>query len=187
MKNINKFLIIATILASGFSYHQSFASCPPDCASGSVINDPVFKGRDTNQYGWNNFQPNSNTNITPPIPTNTSNPDPSPTNTPPAGSLNAKLCSGVQTFKTLSDIVNFFTCFILRSIIPLLFAGALGLFVFGVVKYFMHANDSKERAEGSKFMLWGIVALAVMISVWGLVSILTNTFGISFAIPLLSQ
>ncbi len=99
----------------------------------------------------------------------------------------SSICSGVNKLKTLSDIVNFFTCFILKSIVPLLFAVALAIFVYGVITYFMHANDSTKREEGSKFMLWGIIALAVMFSVWGLVKILTNTFGIDFGIPLLKQ
>ena len=50
-------------------------------------------------------------------------------------------------------------------------------------------NDSEEskKAKGRNFMIWGIIALAVMVSVWGLVGILENTFGINNVLPTLKS
>jgi uncharacterized membrane protein YidH (DUF202 family) len=66
-----------------------------------------------------------------------------------------------------------------RSIIPLIFALAIALFVWGVVQYVINADSEEKRKKGKQFMIWGIIALAVMISVWGLVKIVTNTFGVT--------
>ena len=94
------------------------------------------------------------------------------------GSLN--LDSG----KTVSDVLKFGTCFIQKSIIPLLFAIAVLVFIYGVVD-FIRASSTGDGDLGEKkqFMVWGIVALAVMTGVWGLVAIITNTFGIGNVIP----
>lgn len=77
------------------------------------------------------------------------------------------------------DLVCYITRIINDAIIPLLFAVATAFFVWGTVKFFIiNVDDEKKRQEGKQFMLWGIIALAVMISVWGLVAILGGTFGI---------
>jgi len=84
---------------------------------------------------------------------------------------------------TVADIFNFFTCLIAKTFIPLLFALALIVFIYGVLKYMMNASDETKREEGRQFMLWGIVALFVMFSVWGLVGVLRNTFSVGNVIP----
>lgn len=93
------------------------------------------------------------------------------------GSLN--LDSG----KTVSDVLKFGTCFIQKSIIPLLFAVAVLVFIYGVVDFIKTSAEGGEKNDKKNFMVWGIVALAVMTGVWGLVGIITNTFGIGNVIP----
>ncbi len=61
------------------------------------------------------------------------------------------------------------------------------IFVYGVMKYIANGADEAKREEGRKFMLWGIIAFFVMISVWGLVGILRDTFGVHNVIPQLPQ
>ncbi|MEK7175276.1 MAG: pilin [Patescibacteria group bacterium] len=84
------------------------------------------------------------------------------------------------------DYVQYITCIIGSAVIPLIFALALAMFIWGVVQYVIK-DEEKAKKEGQQFMLWGVIALAVMISVWGLVGILTNTFGIEFMIPQLKD
>ena len=77
------------------------------------------------------------------------------------------------------DLLCYITKIINDSVIPLIFAVATVMFVWGVVQFFIiNADEEKKRAQGKQFMIWGIVALAVMLSVWGLVGILSTTFGI---------
>jgi hypothetical protein len=84
--------------------------------------------------------------------------------------------------KNIGDLFHFVTCLIEVSIIPLMFAIAVLVFIYGVVK-FIGTEESAEKEDGRQFMIWGIVALAVMFSIWGLVTILGNTFGVSNVIP----
>src|SRR3989344_482763 len=76
-------------------------------------------------------------------------------------------------------LLNYATCIIGSSIIPFIFAIAVVMFVWGAVKFFIiDADEEAKREQGKQFMLWGIIALAVMVSIWGLVNILGETFDI---------
>lgn len=79
--------------------------------------------------------------------------------------------------------VQDFLCYITRiindSVIPLIFALAVVMFVWGTIKFFIiNSDEEAKRAQGKQFMIWGIVALAVMLSIWGLVAILGSTFNV---------
>lgn len=80
---------------------------------------------------------------------------------------------------TIDGVVGWLTKFINNTLVYLIFALAFLLFLWGVFKYFFGsgANAEENRREGGKFILWSIIAFAVMISVWGLVNVLVNTFG----------
>ena len=66
---------------------------------------------------------------------------------------------------------------IVNNIIPILFAVALLGFFYGLVKFIFGGEGSAEEAK--KIMLWGIVALFVMASVWGLVNFLGTAVGVN--------
>jgi hypothetical protein len=64
----------------------------------------------------------------------------------------------------------------------------VGVFIWGVIQYLRNTTDPKKREEGRSFMIYGIVSLFVMISIWGLVGFLGNTFGVSTTfVPSLPQ
>src|SRR3989338_1290889 len=80
---------------------------------------------------------------------------------------------------TIGALFNLVTCNINKFVIPLIFALALAAFIWGVMQFFiLNPDEEAKREEGKQFILWGIVALAVMLSVWGLVKILGKTFGL---------
>ena len=65
---------------------------------------------------------------------------------------------------------------IVNSIIPILFALALLGFFYGLVRYIFGKEDDREAAK--KTMLWGVIALFVMASVWGLVAFVQDAVGV---------
>lgn len=86
--------------------------------------------------------------------------------------------SGCRMGENFQGVLGYFTCIINDSVIPFIFAIAIVMFMWGAVKFFIiNSDEEAKREQGKQFMIWGIVALAVMISVWGLVAILTSTFG----------
>jgi succinate dehydrogenase/fumarate reductase cytochrome b subunit len=64
---------------------------------------------------------------------------------------------------------------LLRKALVFLIALAVVWFIWNVIRYTMSDNEeSKEKARSQ--MIWGIVAIAVIVSVWGLVAVLQNMF-----------
>ncbi len=81
------------------------------------------------------------------------------------------------------DYIDFYASGILVMInwyiVPVLFAIAFLYFLWGVYNYFiLGADDEKKLETGRQFTLWSIIAFVVILSVWGLVAILANTFGL---------
>ena len=56
--------------------------------------------------------------------------------------------------------------------VPVLVALALVLFMVGVVKYIYNEGESKNR----ELIMWSLIAVFVLVSVWGILRILVNTF-----------
>ena len=63
-----------------------------------------------------------------------------------------------------------------NTIIQVLIAFAVLYIIFTVVRYIMAADNPEKRDPFGKAVLWGIVGLFVILSIWGLVNILSNTF-----------
>ena len=94
--------------------------------------------------------------------------------------------AGIALTGTSDSVIRSAACLLEQAVVPLLFAMAAAVFVWGVVK-FIGTQESAEREKGKQFMVWGIVALAVMFCVWGLVRVLGGTFGVNSVIPQLPQ
>ena len=62
------------------------------------------------------------------------------------------------------------------AIMPLMFLAALTWFIWGVVEFIRNSDNQEKRKEGRTRMLWGIIALFVMVSFLGITSIFTETF-----------
>ncbi len=72
-----------------------------------------------------------------------------------------------------------------KSLIPLVIALSLLYFSWGLFQL-VKTNNENAREDAIKMMTFGILALFVMVSVWGLVNILTTTvFAGGLATPLL--
>ena len=62
--------------------------------------------------------------------------------------------------------------------VPVLFAVAFIVFVWGAFETFIVGAGSEEvKEKGKNLMLWGLIGFFVMVSVWGLVNILTGSVG----------
>ncbi|MEK7114224.1 MAG: hypothetical protein AAB850_01605 [Patescibacteria group bacterium] len=63
--------------------------------------------------------------------------------------------------------------------VPLLFAISFIVFLYGIAKaYIFSSGEPEEVSKGHKLVLWGIIGFVVMISLWGLVNVVANTFGL---------
>lgn len=76
---------------------------------------------------------------------------------------------------TITDII-FFGINLINQAVILVVALALLFFFWGVAKFMLNTDDVEKRAQGKSHMIWGIIALFVMLFVWQIVNILANTF-----------
>jgi hypothetical protein len=100
----------------------------------------------------------------------------------------APLCSSIQlSSATLGTMVTWASCTLIKLVVPFLFTLAMVGFIWGIITYYLNPTNEEKRKNGKTFMIWGIIALFVMISMWGLVGVLSNTFGIKTFLPQVSQ
>jgi hypothetical protein len=67
---------------------------------------------------------------------------------------------------------------IINPIINVIFAAALMLFLFGLLRFVLSRGDETALAAGKQHMFWGVVGMTVMISVYGILWLMLDTFGI---------
>ncbi|MCX6752486.1 MAG: pilin [Candidatus Nomurabacteria bacterium] len=67
---------------------------------------------------------------------------------------------------------------ILNAVVPVLIALGIVYFVWGVISYVIGTDEETKKSAREK-MVYGIIGLAVIVAVWGLVRILTNTFQVN--------
>lgn len=78
----------------------------------------------------------------------------------------------------LSDTITQFQGYALQAINFLLVLATL-VFLWGILKYITAGGDATKVAEARSYIIWGIVGLAVMASVWAIITYLKDTLGIS--------
>ena len=65
----------------------------------------------------------------------------------------------------------------------LILALAVLIFLYGLVGYIANSGDESKRKESVQYIFYGILGIFVMVSVWGLVSLLAGFIGESVGIP----
>jgi hypothetical protein len=63
---------------------------------------------------------------------------------------------------------------LINPLVGVLMTLAIAAFFYGLVVYIWNLRGGKD--EGKAIMVWGVVAIFVMVSVWGLVKLLQRTF-----------
>jgi hypothetical protein len=64
-------------------------------------------------------------------------------------------------------------------LIKLIFAAALVTFFWGVFQFIRGASDETARATGRNHMIWGIVGMAIMVSVEAVIEIVLDNVGVT--------
>ncbi len=88
--------------------------------------------------------------------------------------------AGTPNVGALGLAITYFIVFVDSFLVPLLFALAFISFLYGVYTYFFSISaDAEKRNKGKAYVLYGIIGFFLMVSVWGIVNIFTNTLGFS--------
>lgn len=97
-------------------------------------------------------------------------------------------CNSTNTNQPCQSVSSGFGGFLatiqglLNSVVPVLISLGIVYLVWGIVQYMI--GDSEEaKTKGKERVIFGLVGLAIIISVWGLVSIITKTFNLQGSAP----
>ncbi|MAZ67202.1 hypothetical protein CL652_00300 [bacterium] len=81
-----------------------------------------------------------------------------------------------HTIRVVSDIVN--------GLIPIVLALTVLIFFWGLAMYLWDSGNSEKKGQGIHIMVMGVVALFVMVSIWGIIGVLQQTFKVDQAKPI---
>ena len=68
---------------------------------------------------------------------------------------------------------------LMSILIRVVMAIALLTFFWGLVKFIFPQGSETAKVEAKKIMLWGLIALFVMVSVWGLVRFMQDALSLT--------
>jgi hypothetical protein len=97
------------------------------------------------------------------------------------GTAPASSASSATRFDSSNPLVQFiiFVQLIINRLVPITIGIAVLAFFWFLIKYITKgAENEKERTEGLKGMGWSIIALFVMVSIWGIILMLAKIFGV---------
>lgn len=72
---------------------------------------------------------------------------------------------------------------IINPIIWVLFAVAVLVFLYGVLQFLIGQASEEKKTVGKSHMIWGIVGIFIMLSVWTILGFLTRALGIDYVNP----
>jgi len=79
---------------------------------------------------------------------------------------------------SVSALLNRIATEILNPLIVLLFGMALILFLWGGFKFIRDADSEEGRTLGKQSLVWGLVGMVIMVSVYAILRIAAGTFGV---------
>lgn len=77
--------------------------------------------------------------------------------------------------------------YIIDPALLIVFALGFLFFVYGLLEFLIKINSGGDTKEGKQHMLWGIAGMLIMVSVYGILSLIDNTFSLDFANPDVSR
>ena len=68
---------------------------------------------------------------------------------------------------------------VLNAAIPFIIGLTIFVIIWGIFTYVTQAANEEKRTEARQFILYGIIGLFLMLSIWGFVNILIQTFDLN--------
>lgn len=79
-----------------------------------------------------------------------------------------------------SNAIANFQSYILYPSMKIVFAAGMLLFVYGLVEFLWDLDNPGAKEAGKSHMVWGIVGVLIMVSVWSIIALVLGTFGIDY-------
>ena len=82
---------------------------------------------------------------------------------------------GIERYS--ADVFETIRTEIANPILKFILAVAVIYFLYGVAQFIINREDSSKAGEGKQHMLWGLIGLAIIISVFGVVNLISSFLG----------
>jgi len=89
--------------------------------------------------------------------------------------------TGGGTFAGLQTLATGFGGLV-STLIPIVMGLAVLVFFWGLVKYISSTSDESSKLDGKNLMIWGMIALFVMVALWGILGWFQNELGLTGSI-----
>src|SRR5579864_3665197 len=89
--------------------------------------------------------------------------------------------------QAVGSLMNKFVAYIIDPAILVIFTLGFFLFVWGLVQFLWNLNEGGDNKDGKRHMVYGIIGMLIMISVYGILDLIDNTFGLNFSNPDVSR
>lgn len=84
--------------------------------------------------------------------------------------------SGTVNTSSFKEFVDSVVGIISRTLIPLLILAGVAVFTWSLALFVLRSDNAAERAKARQYMIWSIIGLTLVFSVWGVSRVLRNTF-----------
>ena len=79
---------------------------------------------------------------------------------------------------SVADLIFKINEVIINPLILLMFAVAMVAFIYGIVKFLSNRDNAEASTEGKSSMMWGIIGMFIMISVYAIMNLIIGTLGV---------
>jgi len=82
-----------------------------------------------------------------------------------------------------ADLIGRLVEFIVNPAILIVFAAGFFLFIYGLVEFLWKLDEGGDNTNGKQHMIWGIVGMLIMVSVFGIITLIDDTFDLDIGNP----
>lgn len=80
-------------------------------------------------------------------------------------------------FAGYKEIISKINQVIINPIIIFFFAVATLIFLYGIVEFLANSDNEETREKGKQHIIWGVIGIAIMVSVFGIMQLIINSLG----------
>jgi ABC-type phosphate transport system permease subunit len=89
-----------------------------------------------------------------------------------------------QSASVVSDaLITKIGTYIIDPLLLVIFAAGFFMFMWGLFQFMLNSNSSEDTSEGKRHMIYGTLGMLIMVSVYGIISLLATTFGLNLTNP----
>jgi ABC-type phosphate transport system permease subunit len=98
----------------------------------------------------------------------------------------ALLCSSGTAYAqtvNVDGLITKFGTYVVDPILLVIFASGFFMFMWGLFQFMLNISRGEDTADGKRHMIYGTLGMLIMVSVYGIISFLDNTFGLHVSNP----